>query len=79
MKLQTTAISALFEDVTCDLIPLAVLKLAKINLSIESDFEVTCDLIPLAVLKLPPNIRWEEGHTLTCDLIPLAVLKLELE
>ena len=38
-------------EVTCDLIPLAVLKLAKMFRNGKSDTHVTCDLIPLAVLK----------------------------
>ena len=37
--------------VTCDLIPLAVLKPDLIRRIEESKFIVTCDLIPLAVLK----------------------------
>ena len=41
-------------DVTCDLIPLAVLKLNKPHKTARL-FLVTCDLIPLAVLKLAGN------------------------
>ena len=42
-------------SVTCDLIPLAVLKQA-INVDLDiKKLEVTCDLIPLAVLKQDHN------------------------
>ena len=61
--------------VTCDLIPLAVLKplSAKLN---GRPHEVTCDLIPLAVLK-PHKLHHRHIRLsgVTCDLIPLAVLK----
>ena len=40
-------------DVTCDLIPLAVLKHPITIPAIIKGFFVTCDLIPLAVLKHP--------------------------
>ena len=61
--------------VTCDLIPLAVLKPARMKFAASSNVNVTCDLIPLAVLKptyraYPVSVSW-----VTCDLIPLAVLK----
>ena len=61
--------------VTCDLIPLAVLKLHDAQ-DPHGYSIVTCDLIPLAVLK-PQNMRRPECWCLmvTCDLIPLAVLK----
>ena len=39
-----------FRRVTCDLIPLAVLKPTE-NCRFRNMLEVTCDLIPLAVLK----------------------------
>ena len=42
--------------VTCDLIPLAVLKLGVIS-AYTNDNTVTCDLIPLAVLKLNDLLR----------------------
>ena len=65
--------------VTCDLIPLAVLKPGEFISYGLALYRVTCDLIPLAVLK-----RNDAGHTafivldVTCDLIPLAVLKRAL-
>ena len=61
--------------VTCDLIPLAVLKRLWFYY-LDYLFLVTCDLIPLAVLKRCERYVGEEKHfVVTCDLIPLAVLK----
>ena len=65
---------AIAHDVTCDLIPLAVLKHGKI-VCMRADKVVTCDLIPLAVLKLGVISAYTNDNTVTCDLIPLAVLK----
>ena len=61
--------------VTCDLIPLAVLKRRLVVLGRDLDL-VTCDLIPLAVLKRSDRkAARETAAFVTCDLIPLAVLK----
>ena len=61
--------------VTCDLIPLAVLKPDRVAWN-DYSCGVTCDLIPLAVLKLNRVLIQRFGFTcVTCDLIPLAVLK----
>ena len=62
-------------QVTCDLIPLAVLK-PEPPADEMWGAEVTCDLIPLAVLKLAVWNAHVIGPAVTCDLIPLAVLKL---
>ena len=63
--------------VTCDLIPLAVLKRPWTPTKANPFIWVTCDLIPLAVLKLAVAGYSHNHREVTCDLIPLAVLKLE--
>ena len=63
------------DDVTCDLIPLAVLKPFKRSSFMLSPSNVTCDLIPLAVLKPVKKDVKVLCILVTCDLIPLAVLK----
>ena len=65
--------------VTCDLIPLAVLKRPKPCAATSRSAQVTCDLIPLAVLKPLMVGAAEIAVGVTCDLIPLAVLKLLVE
>ena len=64
--------------VTCDLIPLAVLKPEKPVDFFSSPLIVTCDLIPLAVLKLKKDAVKAQRALVTCDLIPLAVLKQKI-
>ena len=62
--------------VTCDLIPLAVLKPIGVG-ALPVEIVVTCDLIPLAVWK--PTTAWAKTTIttlVTCDLIPPAVWKL---
>ena len=62
-------------EVTCDLIPLAVLKPDENSSDITVTEQVTCDLIPLAVLKHGGGDSDHSTSDVTCDLIPLAVLK----
>ena len=55
----------LVSSVTCDLIPLAVLKLIYAAFDGVATGIVTCDLIPLAVLKLAGsivNMTKKKGH-----------------
>ena len=61
--------------VTCDLIPLAVLKRSRSFTWTNMHYCVTCDLIPLAVLKRRRVRSPGRDALVTCDLIPLAVLK----